>query len=150
MLAAALGVFLVGAAPPSADGSVELALGQTATLSGVEVRAVRMVQDSRCPPDVACFWAGAAIAEIEVKADGSRETVHLGVSAGKPVHLAAPPPPNTVPPLQPGGAPVAGGRWVLAVRRVTPGPSTKLLGGKIAPGDYRLLVALEPAAAPTR
>ena len=60
-----------------------LALGETAALKGVDARitlkAVR--DDSRCPVDVTCVWAGDAKIEIVVSRKGAAdETIILSVT----------------------------------------------------------------------
>jgi hypothetical protein len=44
------------AAPPSAV--VTAGIGGTARLGDVTVRPIAVIEDSRCPRDVACVWAG--------------------------------------------------------------------------------------------
>ncbi len=49
------------------DGAtVALMPGQTASLTnGGTLRYVRLVNDSRCPPDVQCVWAGDAVIALQ-------------------------------------------------------------------------------------
>lgn len=54
---------LVGCAVPLADtpppaNGVEVRLGGTAQLSNLSVRPLAVLEDSRCPRDVTCIWAG--------------------------------------------------------------------------------------------
>jgi len=53
--AAAPGPETGGAAPA---GVVLARLGETAQLGGTSVRPIAVVEDSRCPSDVTCVWAG--------------------------------------------------------------------------------------------
>lgn len=55
------------AARAAADGSdIQLAVGEAAQLAdGSRLSYLRLVNDSRCPPDVQCVWAGDA--EIELR-----------------------------------------------------------------------------------
>ena len=47
---------------PVADGgTVALLPGESASLPDGLLRYVRLVSDSRCPPDVQCVWAGDAV-----------------------------------------------------------------------------------------
>ena len=50
------------AADAVADGSeIQLGIGETARLAdGSRLAYLRLVDDSRCPPDVQCVWAGDA------------------------------------------------------------------------------------------
>ena len=49
--------------PRVADGtSIELTPGQSAQLADASrIQYLRLVNDSRCPPDVQCVWAGDAV-----------------------------------------------------------------------------------------
>lgn len=86
-------------------------IGQTVYVGGPTVRPLAVIQDSRCPTDVVCVWAGQVIVRVEIgTGQGKRQTE---MTLGKPI-------------------PVADGELVL--RQVTPG---KRQGKAIAPGDYR-------------
>jgi hypothetical protein len=56
-----------GSEPAIADGAdFRMQAGQTVTLAdNSRLRYVRVVNDSRCPPDVQCVWAGDAIVAFE-------------------------------------------------------------------------------------
>jgi hypothetical protein len=64
-----------------ADPGVSFTLepGQTAAVKGTDARitfkAVR--EDSRCPVDVTCVWAGDAKAEIVISRDGAAEETRI-------------------------------------------------------------------------
>jgi hypothetical protein len=64
-------------AQPGAEFS--LPLGKTASLSGngVTVTFTQVQEDSRCPIDVVCVWAGDAKIELAIKHDGSPEEVRV-------------------------------------------------------------------------
>jgi hypothetical protein len=53
--------------------------------SAVRLRFAGVVEDSRCPREVTCVWAGRAVVEIEatVGEDGPQRTVRLEVGAGE-------------------------------------------------------------------
>ena len=55
------------AATPAADGTpFTLQPGQSATLADASrLSYLRLVQDSRCPPDTQCVWAGDAIVALQ-------------------------------------------------------------------------------------
>ena len=81
------------AAPgPSATGpglgeAFDLKIGETATIGsdGPTVELVEIVEDSRCPSDVTCVWAGRALARVIVSSPGDSlgfGTVELELEAG--------------------------------------------------------------------
>ena len=49
------------------------ALGEIATLEGVTVKPLDVVEDSRCPALVRCVWAGRVRISAEVSGTGTRE-----------------------------------------------------------------------------
>ena len=51
----------------------ELAIAQTAAVNGRNVRITfnRVTEDSRCPVDVTCVWAGDAKIELAIARDGA-------------------------------------------------------------------------------
>ena len=57
--AIALSVALAGCAtiPPASTGPTA-ALGEVATVEGARIRPIEVVEDSRCPVNVQCVWAG--------------------------------------------------------------------------------------------
>lgn len=59
------------------DAPVQLAPGQSAVFSGpdLEVRFSGIANDSRCPSDVTCVWAGEVIVQLVVRYDG-KSTQH--------------------------------------------------------------------------
>ena len=50
---------------------------------GLRVRFDSVENDSRCPQDVACVWAGNAEVLIEAEAGGSRELLKLNTHGGE-------------------------------------------------------------------
>ncbi len=56
-----------------------LSIGQRAFLAGenIELRFKEVAEDSRCPKDVTCVWAGRAICEVELRRAGSSSRVAL-------------------------------------------------------------------------
>lgn len=69
-----------------ADGTtVALVPGQSASLGDGRLRYVRLVNDSRCKPDVQCVWAGDAVIELDwtpVAGVPRTITLHLNPKAG--------------------------------------------------------------------
>lgn len=60
-------------------------LGQTAFVSGPHVRADRIIEDSRCPADVQCVWAGRLIVAATVIGGGWTKQVEL--TLGVPIDI---------------------------------------------------------------
>lgn len=60
-----------------------LPVGRTAVVSGHSARITfnRVTNDSRCPIDVVCVWAGDAPIELTIARDGSTETRTLSLIA---------------------------------------------------------------------
>ena len=63
--------------------SFALAQGQTATVRGTDTRITfkQVREDSRCPVDVTCVWAGDAKIEIVITPDGSAGTRILSLTS---------------------------------------------------------------------
>jgi hypothetical protein len=70
---------------PLADGN-NVPLGRSAYVDGLIVRPAKVIEDSRCPMNARCIWAGTVkIEAIWVRPNGDR-TIELEL--GKPVPLA--------------------------------------------------------------
>ena len=52
---------------------VKVPLDESIVLKGISIKFVEVVEDSRCPKDVNCIWAGRAIVKVEVTANGKKE-----------------------------------------------------------------------------
>ncbi|HEY0163948.1 MAG TPA: hypothetical protein VGB39_01095 [Sphingomicrobium sp.] len=48
-------------------------LGETAVLDGVTVKPLEVIEDSRCPAQVQCVWAGRIRIRAEISHSGTRE-----------------------------------------------------------------------------
>jgi hypothetical protein len=76
-------------APSPAGSALTLDYGVTTEAAGGDLALTftDVVEDSRCPADVACVWSGMAVVTLEVEAGGqAAQTVQLGGmtdSAGK-------------------------------------------------------------------
>src|SRR5688572_17429423 len=57
-------------------------LGEVATIDGVRVRPLSIIEDSRCPINALCVWAGRIVVRTEVRARGRRQILDLEL--GKP------------------------------------------------------------------
>ena len=69
-------------AQPSSDQQggqkVEISRGQTIVVPGTELELtfIRATEDSRCPENVQCIWAGVLVVEVEVKSgNGERKKI---------------------------------------------------------------------------
>ncbi len=50
--------------------AVKVPLGKSIVLKGVSIKFIEVLEDSRCPTDVTCIWAGRAIVRVEVTVNG--------------------------------------------------------------------------------
>lgn len=102
---------------------VTLAPGTTvsAKTAGLSVRFVAVIEDSRCPRDVTCIWAGQVKIQVEI--------------------LQSSQPPSRVEILA--GGSVAAGDYAVTVVRVEPQPVST---AKIATQDYRATLKIDKAA----
>lgn len=74
-------------APPSSDnGLVYARIGQTVTVGGSRVTPLALLEDSRCPQNVQCVWAGQVRITARV-ATGSASAVRE-LTSGKPITVA--------------------------------------------------------------
>jgi hypothetical protein len=110
-LTAALLSACVTVPPVNEDGSTEVRLGQRVNLGGPKVTPLRVLEDSRCPMEARCVWAGRVRLEVRIEL-GSGTTVRE-LASDKPL-------------------PVADGQ--LELSGVMPPTSTQRA---IAPQDYR-------------
>lgn len=72
----------------ASNGPIEgpVRLGQTAFVSGPKVRADHIVEDSRCPVNAQCVWAGRLIVAATVSGGGWTKKVEL--TLGVPIDIA--------------------------------------------------------------
>lgn len=62
-------------------------LGQVVQVGpGISVQPLRVIEDSRCPQDVTCVWAGRLVLAARVRDHGRVQTVRL--TLGQPTILA--------------------------------------------------------------
>jgi hypothetical protein len=104
----------------------ELALGEQKTLAGAQlaVRFVAVPEDSRCPADSQCIWAGRIVVSIEVTEGGAAaQSLTLGLPGGIT---------PDAPELQPAGA------YTLRLLGVEPYPASS--GGAPLPYVATLVV----------
>jgi hypothetical protein len=66
-----------------ADGVAAAGIGETADLGGgLTVRPIAVIEDSRCPGDVTCIWAG----RLRIRANASGQEVEM--TLGQPTQTA--------------------------------------------------------------
>jgi len=64
-----------------APGVIAVGIGQTADLgNGLQVRPIVVAEDSRCPQNARCVWAGRLRVRVNVEGVGEREVI-LGEGA---------------------------------------------------------------------
>ena len=71
---------------PTKSHGTDVAFGQTAYVDGPKIRPIRLIEDSRCPMNARCVWAGRVrILVAWVRSDGERE---VELTLGEPVSVA--------------------------------------------------------------
>lgn len=114
---AALPLLGACATVPAEAGSVRL--GQSASVGPLRVTPLRVLEDSRCPMEARCVWAGQVRLQVRVVHAGHRAVDE--VVSNKPLALAG------------GNLELAGVMPPTSVQR------------KIAPRDYRFTLRFERA-----
>lgn len=84
VLLATLAVSACAAVPPVSAGPTA-GFGQIAYSNGVSVRPVRLIEDSRCPANVQCVWAGRLIVRAEIIGGNWRQTRDLELGKPQPI-----------------------------------------------------------------
>src|SRR6478735_3892033 len=72
--------------PAGTTGTPTAGLGQTALAGSLRVRPLTVVEDSRCPINAICVWAGRIVVRSEIRGGSWRETRDLEL--GKPQRSA--------------------------------------------------------------
>src|SRR5436190_1793615 len=72
--------------PASTSGTPTAGLGQTALAGSLRVRPLSVVEDSRCPVNALCVWAGRIVVRSEIMGGSWHETRDLEL--GKPQRIA--------------------------------------------------------------
>ena len=73
------------ATTPSANRGPTAAIGETAYVNGLRVRPVAIVEDSRCPINAVCVWAGRLVVRSEVTGGNWRQTRDLELGKGQQI-----------------------------------------------------------------
>ncbi len=74
--------FAQESSPPKVGEEFELAVHQTAQISAekISVTFQKVLEDSRCPVDVTCIWAGLAKVSLQVSVSGQEREISLSTS----------------------------------------------------------------------
>ncbi len=64
-------------------------LGKTIVKDGVSITLSEILEDSRCPSDVTCVWAGRSKVEVIIENDGKKTTEVVLFERGKQPVLAS-------------------------------------------------------------
>ena len=70
---------------PLANAGPTAGLGQVAITNGLRVRPVAVVEDSRCPINAVCVWAGRLVVRSEVIGGSWRQTRDLELGKGQQI-----------------------------------------------------------------
>jgi hypothetical protein len=73
------------ATTPSASAGPTAAIGETAYANGLRIRPVAIVEDSRCPINAICVWAGRLVVRSEVMGGNWRQTRDLELGKGQQI-----------------------------------------------------------------
>lgn len=116
ILTAILSLALTGCAataanPPARPPEGAARLGQTVYVDGPRVTPLKVIEDSRCPMNARCVWAGRVVLHVRVQGGAWQREIDL--TLGEPVQVAD------------GG---------LTLVSVTPERRTDIT---VKPGDYR-------------
>ncbi len=74
--------FAQESSPPKVGEEFELAVHQTAQMraDNISVTFQEVLEDSRCPVDVTCIWAGLAKVSLQVAVSGQEREISLSTS----------------------------------------------------------------------
>jgi hypothetical protein len=133
-LAAAISCAAASGAPesqarPELGKPFTLAAGESASLDSgkISVRFVAIGEDSRCPKNEQCVWAGNARVELEVRTNGSPQSISLNTNKGAAERE------------------IDG--YFVSLQDVAPAP---ISGRAIAPQDYRVTLTVGRGASSQR
>ncbi|HCF25399.1 MULTISPECIES: hypothetical protein [unclassified Novosphingobium] len=86
LAAAALSLTGCATVQPDADGVARARIGETAYVGGPKVTPLMVLEDSRCPADVRCVWAGQV--RLTVRIDTGAGYVTREIISNKPISVA--------------------------------------------------------------
>ncbi|WP_051504268.1 hypothetical protein [Sphingomonas jaspsi] len=70
---------------PNPTGTPTAGFQQTATVGSLQVTPVALVEDSRCPINARCVWAGHLTVRAEIRGGRWKQVKDLTLSAPQPV-----------------------------------------------------------------
>ena len=76
-------------AEPVMTGTATAGFGQVATVGPLHVRPIALVEDSRCPINARCIWAGRLILKAQVELRGGGEQLTTDLTLGTPLSIGA-------------------------------------------------------------
>lgn len=103
------------ASSPMAEGT-PVALGQPVAVGEVVVTPIKVIEDSRCPINARCVWAGRLVIETRISGSGWRDTANISLGETFGTH-----------------------GYVIALVSGEPGKTTQ---SEIPPGSYRFVYEL--------
>ena len=85
LLLPAVALAACASVPVGSAGSTA-AIGETAIVGGLRVRPVELLEDSRCPANVQCIWAGRVRVLVDIsRGDGAQQQRDL--TQGEPQNI---------------------------------------------------------------
>lgn len=72
--------------PPATDGIARAPLGERVYVDGPYVTPLRVLEDSRCPANVRCAWAGRVVLSVRIDLGARSETREIASNA--PIQVA--------------------------------------------------------------
>ena len=85
LLPLALAACVTPISESTTTGTPTAGFGQTANVGPLRVRPVKLIEDSRCPSDVQCVWAGRITVQAEIDGGAGAEVAPL--TLGSPLDL---------------------------------------------------------------
>ena len=71
--------------PPAKSDGIDVAFGQTAYVDGPKIRPIKLIEDSRCPMNARCVWAGRVVVDVTLTQAG--RTTRTNLILGEPQAL---------------------------------------------------------------
>ena len=65
--------------------SATIGFGGQAMLNGLSIRPMAVIEDSRCPIDVRCVWAGRLTLAVDIGQPGSGAPLRTNMTLGQPL-----------------------------------------------------------------
>ena len=85
LLPLALAACVTPISESTTTGTPTAGFGQTANVGPLRVKPVKLIEDSRCPSDVQCVWAGRITVQAEIDGGAGAEVAPL--TLGSPLDL---------------------------------------------------------------